>query len=263
MASNLVNLVATGLAMADVSQASRWREEDLIQRKLENTRRDIDEKTEQLRSISSLAALVAGFDVVVLIELDIPAGVPEPLLIFLGITSALTVVLMSLSFVLCTLMLVGILKAFDINSSRRQTFRDFWILRCEDDWRRAFGYFTAGVPFFMSNLAFASWVKFFNYRWTSSLITIVVAIGIFVWYQLHQKWGSFLAEKSVMQVAKLDSSPSNSNDHMSILESALEAGHRDDGANSYNNPGKCSQPTTEVQEAESKNNSENHVLSNV
>ena len=56
----------------------------------------------------------------------------------LGISSALTVCLMSLSFVLCTLMLVGILKAFDINSNRRQTFREFWILRCEDDWRKAF-----------------------------------------------------------------------------------------------------------------------------
>lgn len=71
-------------------------------------------------------------------ELDIPANVPETLLVALGISSALTVCLMSLSFVLCTLMLVGILKAFDINSHRRQTFREFWILRCEDDWRKAF-----------------------------------------------------------------------------------------------------------------------------
>ena len=52
MASNLVNLVATGLAMADVSQTNKWREEDLIQRKFENSRRDIDEKQEQLRSLS-------------------------------------------------------------------------------------------------------------------------------------------------------------------------------------------------------------------
>ena len=126
----------------------------------QNTRRDIDEKVEQLRAISQLAALIAGFDIVVLIgkddegcdvlfwqgwlnegfsaELDIPANVPETLLVALGISSALTVCLMSLSFVLCTLMLVGILKAFDINSHRRQTFREFWILRCEDDWRKAF-----------------------------------------------------------------------------------------------------------------------------
>mmetsp|Transcript_21616 Transcript_21616/g.27635 ORF Transcript_21616/g.27635 Transcript_21616/m.27635 type:complete len:283 (-) Transcript_21616:255-1103(-) len=211
MATNLVNLVSAGLAMADVSQASRWREEDLIQRTLENTRRDIDEKTEQLRSISSLAALVAGFDVVVLIELDIPNGTPEVLLAFLGLTSALTVVLMSLSFVLCTLMLVGILKAFDINSSRRQTFRDFWILRCENDWRKAFGYFTAGVPFFMVNLVFASWVKFFHFKLTSSLITFVVAVGIFVWYQLHRKWGSFLAEKSTIQIQKAEFNNANVN----------------------------------------------------
>ena len=47
-----MNLVATGLAMADVSQTNKWREQDIIQRNLENTRRDIDEKQEQLRSFA-------------------------------------------------------------------------------------------------------------------------------------------------------------------------------------------------------------------
>lgn len=60
MASGLVNLVATGLAMADVSQTNRWREEDLIQRNLENTRRDIDEKQEQLRSLAKYVNSVAN-----------------------------------------------------------------------------------------------------------------------------------------------------------------------------------------------------------
>lgn len=193
-----MNLVATGLAMADVSQASRWREEDIKQRNMENVRRDIDEKVEQLRSISSLAALIAGFDIIVLIELDIPQGTPEYLLALLGCSTALTVCLMSLAFVTCTLMLVGILKAFEMNHNRQQKFRDFWILRCEDDWRRSFKYFTIGVPCFMSNLAIAAWVKFLRYKIVASLITLICLVGIAIWYFTHRKWGSYLAEKSTV-----------------------------------------------------------------
>lgn len=52
MKGNLANLVSASLALVDISQANKWREEDLVQRKFENTRRDIDEKQEQLRSLS-------------------------------------------------------------------------------------------------------------------------------------------------------------------------------------------------------------------
>jgi hypothetical protein len=60
----------------------RWRIEDMEQRNLENARvlwlrfveknrRDVEEKTEQLKAISNLAALFAGFAVVTLTQFTI------------------------------------------------------------------------------------------------------------------------------------------------------------------------------------------------
>jgi hypothetical protein len=60
----------------------RWRIEDMEQRNLENARvlwlrfveknrRDVEEKTEQLKAISNLAALFAGFAVVTLTQFNI------------------------------------------------------------------------------------------------------------------------------------------------------------------------------------------------
>ena len=86
--------------------------------------------TSLLYSISSVAALIAGFDVVVLVELNYQADVPEWLLALLCATNALTVCLMTLAFVTCTLMLVGTLKAFDIHNMR-QPFAQFWINQCK------------------------------------------------------------------------------------------------------------------------------------
>jgi hypothetical protein len=106
-----------------------WRDADLVQRTLDNARRMMDEKLEQLRSISSLAALIAGFDIVVLVELQFPPEVPDALLTLLVVTTSLTVCLMCLSFVTCTLMLVGILKAHDLNNLALP-FAEFWRTRC-------------------------------------------------------------------------------------------------------------------------------------
>ena len=191
--ADLGGLLGAGIAYADMSLARQWREADMIQRKINNLRREMDEKTTQLKAISSLAALVAGFDIVVLVELSIPDDIPEVLLVLMGSTTALTVCLMTLAFVTSTLMMVGILKAFDVHNVK-QPFREFWIMRCEEDWMRAFGFFTIGVPCFLLNLALCGWVKFYDYKYAAGAITVICGIAIIVWYLTHRKWGSFLAE---------------------------------------------------------------------
>lgn len=159
--------------------------------------------------------------------IDVPENTPEPLLIALGITSALTVCFMVLSFMLTTLVLVGILKAFDLkntlatltpeanvnelvailhpsgkpvssrnNSSLQyESFREFWNLRCAEDFKKAFRYFTFGVPMFMINLGIASWVKFLRYKVTCSFISVIILVSLVMWYRMHRKWGEFLVQK--------------------------------------------------------------------
>eukprot|EP00516_Mucochytrium_quahogii_P004873 CAMPEP_0203749906 /NCGR_PEP_ID=MMETSP0098-20131031/4273_1 /ASSEMBLY_ACC=CAM_ASM_000208 /TAXON_ID=96639 /ORGANISM=" , Strain NY0313808BC1" /LENGTH=121 /DNA_ID=CAMNT_0050639025 /DNA_START=1203 /DNA_END=1565 /DNA_ORIENTATION=- len=121
----MAELFNAGMAIADVHLATKWREEEIKYRKLEILRRQIDEKVEQLRSIANLAALIAGFVIVVLIELNVPDAVPEAVVALFCLSTAITVCIMSLSFVTCTLMLVGVLKAFDLERAK-MPFRQFW-----------------------------------------------------------------------------------------------------------------------------------------
>jgi len=195
----MAELFNAGLAIADVHMATKWREEEMKYRKLEILRRQIDEKVEQLRSIANLAALIAGFDVVVLIELQIPPNVPEVLVALFAVTTAITVCIMSLSFVTCTLMLVGVLKAFDLEHAK-MPFRQFWVLKCEEDWMRAFKFFTIGIPFFLINLALAGWVKFFHYKWSAGLISFVCSIALMFWLSIHMKWGEYLAKQATYKL---------------------------------------------------------------
>ncbi len=190
---SMADIFSAGMALADVHLASRWREEEVKYRKLEILRRQIDEKVEQLRSIANLAALIAGFDIVVLIELSIPDNAPQVLVAFFAGLTLITVISMCISFITCTLMLVGVLKAFDLQRAK-MPFRKFWLLKCEDDWMRAFWFFSVGVPLFMANICIACWVKFFNHTPAAIAATVICVIGILGWYHVHHKWGHYLAQ---------------------------------------------------------------------
>ena len=74
----LANL-STGLEVADMAWELRCRQEDMQQRSVDNerrliddARRAVDEKAQQLKSISHLSALIAGFAMVVMVELQLP-----------------------------------------------------------------------------------------------------------------------------------------------------------------------------------------------
>ena len=105
----------------------KWRVEDVEQRVLENARwiwlryaeknrRDVEEKSEQLKSISNLSALIAGFAVVAFVELQFhdpetkPTHVGEVLIVAYAATTATVVALMLNSMVLCSFMLCSILR---------------------------------------------------------------------------------------------------------------------------------------------------------
>ena len=109
-------------------QQVNWRKSDVKQRTLENARcvwnryveknrRDVEEKSEQLKSISNLSALIAGFAVVSLVELNftndfekMPSHVSEWLICAYAASTALVVGLMLNAMVLCTFILSSILK---------------------------------------------------------------------------------------------------------------------------------------------------------
>jgi len=102
---------AAGMEVADMAWEVKCREEDMAQRALENERRAIDdarravdEKAQQLKGISHLSALVAGFAMVVLVEIQINPNISPVLLAIFGCTTALVVGTMLIAMLNCTMM---------------------------------------------------------------------------------------------------------------------------------------------------------------
>ena len=204
----------------------KFRETEIRQRDLTNRRREMDEKNEQLRNISSVSALIAGFSIVVLVQMNINLDIPEWILTLLATSCAITVCLMTYAYVTCTLILVGTLKKFEVNynfeeeerllnisnSFHRMTSQEivqqrsnllktrfilFWESTCEADWSRAYTAFSLGVPSFLFNMIMVGWVKFLPLLWPGSVVTVICGSTIiFLFWTSHMKWGTFLAQSA-------------------------------------------------------------------
>lgn len=192
--------------LIDMSWEKKCREEDMKQRALENTRRaiddarrSVDEKAQQLKTLSHQSALIAGFSMIVLVEITIPDDLHPVLLVAFGCTTAGVVSLMLTAMLIATYMLVAILRYDCV--AREIPFHDFWRRRCEGDWKFALRAFSYGVPLFMMVLAEVGWVIFWE-NWKNSGIAAVyasacvsiIAILTVIIYLMHtdRKWRDWL-----------------------------------------------------------------------
>ena len=216
----------------------KWRKEDIEQRVLENARwiwlryaeknrRDVEEKSEQLKSISNLSALIAGFAVVAFVELQFhdpetkPTHVGEVLIVAYAATTATVVALMLNSMVLCSFLLCSILrngktyvseaeeadylfrcrsfsanyKPGDAPPTPKRSFEAFWETRCEDDWKHAFRMFTCGVPVFLVNIACVAWLKFHYSPAAAGATTAVAVVATAGWAKTQNNWGWHVAAR--------------------------------------------------------------------
>ena len=214
----------------------KWRVQDVEQRVLENARwiwlryaeknrRDVEEKSEQLKSISNLSALIAGFAVVAFVELQFhdpetkPMHVGEVLIVAYAATTATVVALMLNSMVLCSFLLCSILrngktyvseaeeadylfrcrsfsanyKPGDAPPTPKRSFEAFWETRCEDDWKHAFRMFTCGVPVFLVNIACVAWLKFHYSPAAAGATTAVAVVATAGWAKTQNNWGWHVA----------------------------------------------------------------------
>jgi hypothetical protein len=157
---------------------------------IDNTRRKVDEKSQQLKSIAHLSALIAGFSMVSMVEVSIPEDTSQAVLVMFGGACATCVALMLVAMLNCTLILVGILR-FDPLNEPPEAFDEFWRKRCEDDWHLSFKAFTFGVPCFIVNLMLLGWIVFNKSRAAATLVTVIAMMTSFFWiFHIQQKWGS-------------------------------------------------------------------------
>ena len=201
----MTNILVQG---ADIAWQVKCRQEDMQQRAIDNERRSIDdarrsvdEKAEMLRAVSHLSALIAGFAMVVMVEIALPDQINFVLLVLYGATSASVVGLMLLAMLNCTMMLIAILKYDCVN--RPIPYEQFWQTRCEGDWRFAYQCFSLGVPMFMVVLAQIGWIVFAKYSKNAqhtdyrsyvpaAIVTLVAVACLFLWYvHVKAKWGGF------------------------------------------------------------------------
>ncbi|CAL5229850.1 g13259 [Coccomyxa viridis] len=204
----------------------RWRAEDLEQRALDNARvlwarfveknrRDVEERAEQLKGFSNLAALVAGFVMISYLQFGFDSSTQNPsVLIGFGLTTAVVVALSFSSMTMCGLIHASILKmgrsyvteeeeaefihhcrdfALRYKSGDRppqpqRTFQNTWRARCEDDWLAAFYMFSASIPWLFANLALASFIKFKDSQVTAIAVTVVLGIGCLYFFLSHGRW---------------------------------------------------------------------------
>jgi hypothetical protein len=190
----------------------RYRVDELYHSDLEVLRREIDEKNEMLKYIAKVAALIGGFSLSVLIEMSVDVTIVEEwLLSIFCLVSSLTVCLMTFSYVSCTLILLAILKKFQVSEleedesnwnmmdfnahlaisvSRKQRFQQFWDIMCDRDFRRAYIAFSFGIPLFLVNTILATWVKFSKYLEGSIIVSIICGgMVIFLLVTSQTKWG--------------------------------------------------------------------------
>eukprot|EP00656_Telonema_subtile_P035374 TRINITY_DN39356_c0_g1_i1.p1 TRINITY_DN39356_c0_g1~~TRINITY_DN39356_c0_g1_i1.p1 ORF type:complete len:341 (+),score=78.47 TRINITY_DN39356_c0_g1_i1:162-1184(+) len=143
----------------------------------------VEEKTQQLKAISNLSALIAGFAMVSLVELVIPDDVNTVLLILYGTFTAAGVCSMLTTMLTTSMMLVYILNYRQVTDL---SFKTVWANKCESDWRRSFNCFKFGVPCFIVSLGCISWIKFQTNNETANIVvcsavTVIAVFSLAVW----------------------------------------------------------------------------------
>ncbi|KAL3796567.1 hypothetical protein HJC23_009698 [Cyclotella cryptica] len=192
---------AAGIEMADMAWEVKCREEDMKQRALENerhaiddARRAVDEKAQQLKVLANQSALIAGFSMVAFVEINIPQDTSGILLTLFGGAAALVIALMLISTLNATYMLVAILRYDCV--AREVPFDEFWMKRCEPDWKMALRTFSYGIPLFMMVVALVAWIVLWDHDclyYTASIVTVIsVTLAVFWFASTQRKWGDFL-----------------------------------------------------------------------
>eukprot|EP01029_Cantina_marsupialis_P015682 TRINITY_DN344406_c0_g1_i1.p1 TRINITY_DN344406_c0_g1~~TRINITY_DN344406_c0_g1_i1.p1 ORF type:complete len:294 (-),score=58.83 TRINITY_DN344406_c0_g1_i1:314-1195(-) len=206
--------IAEAFATKEFGFHRRCRKEDNARRWHDNVRRQIDEKSEQLKGISSLAALIAGFSMVTLVEFNIPEGTSEFLVAPFYIISSLCICVLLASVLLCTNLLVGVIS-FNPGNEQRQQFHNFWNNYCKMHWERAFKAFEFGIPLFLMNLVMMAWIQLQDYTIISPLlITLIVTIAIMFWLVQHRLWSSYLSRNEAWAVPA--ETEDNLHDHLVV-----------------------------------------------
>lgn len=170
-----------------------YREELHQRRKIEDARRSVDEKMEQLKALAEISMIIAGFTISALCEISVPDSVDPTTLSLFGFFTSSTIAITTISGLISTFLLVGVYK---YDTLGHQRFEDFWAILFENDWKIAFKSFVLGNFFFMLSLIQGSWVLYYEHEYGSvaaGIVTVICVLCMFFWYiRIYKKWANTL-----------------------------------------------------------------------
>ncbi|KAL7504089.1 hypothetical protein ACHAXN_001791 [Cyclotella atomus] len=222
---------AAGIEMADMAWEVKCREEDMKQRTLENTRhaiddarRTVDEKAAQLKVLANQSALIAGFSMVAFVEINIASDVNGVVLTLFGAAVSSVIALMLVSTLNATYMLVAILRYDCV--AREVPFDEFWIKRCEPDWKMALRAFSFGIPLFMVVVALVAWIVFWTHEcryYAASIVSgISFTLAVFWFSSTERKWKDFLMMTQAKITIQYDDTNANSVIPINVVDGPVQ-----------------------------------------
>ena len=193
-----MDFVQTGISANDYYRQTEWRKQDIAWREnealaigVEQKERMVDLKCRALKSIANLSALVAGFTIVMFIELSVDETVPDWLVITYAATTSLEVAIMAMVMVQATLLLTCI-TLISMQHNDKKGFFQFWKNQCERQWKFTLFLFALGSFLFLLTLSFSACVKFYSTPGAYIVVIAICAASAMLWMYNWYVWGVYL-----------------------------------------------------------------------
>ncbi|TDH71847.1 hypothetical protein CCR75_005241 [Bremia lactucae] len=203
----------------DIKNAKHWRDEDLLHReqemqwredsirreyewrradlqrerrvvKLENEKRIIDARHRQLVTVSQMSALLAGFTMSTIIEVQIADATSEPILIMYGTVCCLEFIVMLMCMLTCMALLLALTRFVthtlegevhalsSLELDVVSPFYGWWLSKCESEWILAYHLFRSGLSLFLAQVALLGWTVFGEWKAAASCMTILCVLAL-------------------------------------------------------------------------------------
>ncbi|KAE8876211.1 hypothetical protein PF005_g15629 [Phytophthora fragariae] len=203
----------------DVKNAKQWRDEDLLHReqekqwredsiqreyewrradlererrvvKLENEKRIIDARRRQLAAVSQMSALLAGFTMSTIVEVQIAKSTSQPVMIAYGAVCALEFIVMLMCMLTCTALLLALTRfvthtlegeVHALSSMELDVvspFYGWWLSKCEREWIMAYHLFRLGLSLFLAQVALLGWAVFGEWVAAASCMTALCVLAL-------------------------------------------------------------------------------------
>ena len=193
-----MDIASLGLGLNEYNRQKQWRKEDIAWREnealvigVEQKERMVDLKCRALKSIANLSALVAGFTIVMFIELSVEENVPHWLVTLYAFTTALEVAIMAMVMVQATLLLTCI-TLISMQHNDKKGFFQFWKNQCEGQWKFTLFLFACGSFLFLLTVSFSACVKFYSIPNAYIVVIAICAASAILWIYNWSVWGVYL-----------------------------------------------------------------------